>query len=97
MRAEAAAVLEAFEDFGLLSTLPAALATLGEVLGLMVNTRWLETAATCFDCCLSQPISDDGNRRFTTKDPAFDVREAFEPVPEVLPPEGLELVAMSFP
>jgi dihydropteroate synthase len=50
---------------------------------------------TCFDDRLSESISDGLKRWLTMKDPGFDVREAFEPVAELLLPENFESFAMA--
>jgi hypothetical protein len=59
--------------------------------------RWLEAAATSFDCCLSQPISDGVKGWFTTKELPLDVGETVEAMAELSLPEVFERFAMSFP
>ena len=61
-----------------------------------VNRR-LETSATCFDRCLSQPISDGVKGLLTTKVDGFDFREALKAMTELFLPEVFKRVAMPFP
>jgi hypothetical protein len=64
---------------------------------LRAANRRLETAATCFDCCLSQEILDGGNGLLTTKVLGFDFGETIDPVAELVFPELVEFFAMPLP
>lgn len=88
----------AFDDLGLASTLPAALAVLADGVVLTPKLdRWLDATATRFDCCLSQSISDFVKRCGSCENLPFDVSEAVEAVPELLLPKDFEWLAMSLP
>lgn len=93
---DAATDFAVFEDLGLPRILPAMLRALGDSEALTSNVdRRLETSATRFDCCLSQPISDGVKGWLTTKDTAFEFGEVLKPVTELSLPEGLKLAAMT--
>jgi hypothetical protein len=94
---DAARVFAAFDEVGFRRTFAAALFAPGVGLALTPKLdRWLEAAATSFDCCRSQPISDPVNGWLTTENLSLDVGEAFESVTEFFLPKDLELIAMLF-
>lgn len=88
---DAASDFADFEAFGLLKTLPAALFSPADGVLLTCSTnRWLDTSATCFDCCLSQATLDGGKGRLTTKKLPFDLGEAVKAMAKLLLPELFE-------